>query len=131
MTYVRLPKRRKRQRANIREPRVIRCPQHLAWVRGHCCSLMGKWSSHGTRHECRGSIEAAHVRSGTDGGLAMKPSDCWALPLCTLAHQQQHAIGEGFFERMWGVNMKQIASGLARLSPALKRYYAKQERAPR
>lgn len=44
--------------------------------------------------------EFAHVRSGTDGALARKPSDKWGTPLCTWCHAEQHQIGElSFWER--------------------------------
>lgn len=46
----------------------------------------------------RGCTEAAHVRSGTDGGTGLTPSDHYAVPLCawchTLGPEAQHAVGE-------------------------------------
>src|SRR5262249_56863623 len=38
--------------------------------------------------------EAAHVRTGTDGGVGVKPGDRYAVPLCTVCHAKQHRIGE-------------------------------------
>jgi hypothetical protein len=49
--------------------------------------------------ECTGNIEAAHVRMGTDGGMGMKPSDCYVVPLCSACHAYQHKIGE---RKFWG-----------------------------
>src|ERR1700751_978714 len=42
--------------------------------------------------------EAAHVRSGSDAGTGMKPSDRYSLPLCTECHALQHQFGE---QRFW------------------------------
>lgn len=107
-----LPKRRKRPPMGLREEPQIRCDSHLQWVRGHACSVGGS-SGQG----CSGRIEAAHVRTGTDGGLGVKPSDTHTIPLCSGHHQEQHTIGESAFERRYGINMRQIADGLARISP--------------
>lgn len=46
-------------------------------------------------------VEAAHLRMGTDGGMGMKPSDRWVLPLCSAHHRQQHAMGEPAFWSGW------------------------------
>ena len=80
-------------------PKRIRCPAHLKWVREHACCVPG----------CHGRpIEAAHVRTGTDGGTGQKPSDFWTVPLCGTVfgagvaeghHAEQHRIGEPAFER--------------------------------
>jgi len=34
-------------------------------------------------------------------GMAEKPDDAWALPLCGRHHRDQHLIGEGVF---WGIH---------------------------
>jgi len=34
------------------------------------------------------------VRTGTDGGVGIKPSDRYAVPLCTACHAKQHRVGE-------------------------------------
>lgn len=134
MTYAILPKRRKRQRAGIRKPSQIRCPQHLVFVRFHGCSIFDLEGilyrePHFIRtkiHACEGKVEAAHVRTGTDGGMALKPGDNWTIPLCAKAHREQHQIGERAFERRYGISMKAIAKGLASLSPALRRQRSKE-----
>lgn len=105
-----IPARRKRQRAEVRPEPQLRSRSHLKWVRGCNCSI-----AH--RHTCEGKIEAAHVRTGTDGGLGVKPSDTWAIPLCSMAHKEQHNIGEPAFERKYGIDMKRIAAALAKSSP--------------
>lgn len=83
---------------------VLRVPLFLQYVRGHECSVMNV--------ECLGKIEAAHVRTGTDGGMAMKPSDKHAIPLCHGHHAEQHRIGEPAFEKKYGIGMLIIAAAL-------------------
>ncbi|MGZ2411017.1 hypothetical protein ACUXST_000414 [Sphingomonas sp. F9_3S_D5_B_2] len=83
------------------------CPAHRAWVRSHHCSVPN----------CRRQpIECAHVRSGTDGGLGIKPSDKWVISLCAFHHRQQHRIGEAAFEAQHGVDLKALACEFARRS---------------
>jgi hypothetical protein len=62
--------------------------QHLAFVRQLRCVVCGKAAP----------SEAAHVRSGSDAGAGMKPSDRYSLPLCTNCHALQHQFGE---QRFW------------------------------
>jgi hypothetical protein len=62
-------------------------------------------------------IECAHVRSGTDGGVALKPSDRWAISLCHEHHAEQHRNGEAAFEKRHGIDLVKIAEDFARLSP--------------
>ena len=107
-----IPARRKKPKLGLRKVPQIRRPSHLTWLRGHECAIAGR-----NGHACEGRIEAAHVRAGTDGGLGVKPSDCWTLPLCTSAHALQHQIGEAEFERRYGIDMKAIASALWARSP--------------
>jgi hypothetical protein len=86
----------------------IRCPSHLKWVRQHMCCVPG----------CDGRpVEAAHVRSGADGGTGMKPGDDWAISLCTSHHREQHWTGEARFERRHGIDMKALAREFAARSP--------------
>ena len=96
----------------IRRPKHARdarnCPAHRAWVRKHKCSVPG----------CdRLPIECAHVRSGTDGGIAMKPSDRWMISLCAYHHQEQHRIGESAFERRHFIDLKELSTEFALRSP--------------
>jgi hypothetical protein len=46
---------------------------------------------------CYGDHVAAHLRVGTDGGTATKPSDCFTSPLCWGHHEEQHRRGEMAF----------------------------------
>lgn len=47
----------------------------------------------------------------------MKPPDWWTLPLCDKHHRDQHSIGENAFEQIYQIDMRAIASALARRSP--------------
>ena len=58
--------------------------QHLAFVRQLPCVACGKAAP----------SEAAHVRTGTDGGVGVKPGHRYTVPLCTVCHAKQHRIGE-------------------------------------
>jgi hypothetical protein len=104
-----LPKRKKHARMLHKDETVVRCDAHLQFVRGFVCSV---WHVSGPSDPCSGKVEAAHVRTGTDGGTGMKPSDSWAIPLCNEHHREQHQIGEPAFERKYGIKMKEIAAGL-------------------
>lgn len=107
-----IPKRRKPEKMGLRQEPQIRSDSHLRWIRGFECACMGKPGM-----ICFGKIEAAHARTGTDGGLSVKPSDCWVIPLCSAHHQLQHRVGERDFERLMGINMKAIAEQLWAKSP--------------
>lgn len=41
--------------------------------------------------------QAAHIRTGTGGGMGLKPHDKWTVPLCDTCHKIQHNIGEKSF----------------------------------
>jgi hypothetical protein len=84
-----------------------RSPAHRSWVRLHACSACGSYAG----------IECAHVRSETDGGTGMKPSDKWCLSLCGKCHRRQHQIGEQSFEHETGINLKELAAEFFRRSP--------------
>jgi len=90
---------------------VLRVPQFLRFVRQHECSCFFGGLQMG-RFRCEGAIEAAHVRTGTDGGCSLKPSDRFALPLCSTHHRRQHQIGERPFEKEMNISMRSIADGL-------------------
>ena len=93
----------------VRKRPQVRCPPHLAWVRGFDCCVKTP--------DCNGNIEAAHVRNGTDAGLGVKPSDYWTIPLCGFHHGHQHTVGEARFEAHHKINMREIAGRLAKRSP--------------
>ena len=90
----------------------IRSPGHLAWVRTHGCCVPN----------CDGRpIEAAHVRTGTDGGTGIKPGDQWTISLCSSHHLNQHRWGEAWFEQAYLIDMKALAQEFARKSPHRKK----------
>ena len=108
---------RKRRRDNR-----VRCPAHLKWIRCHaCCAFLTSWG-------CAGPIEAAHVRSETNGGVALKPGDDNVISLCRFHHGEQHRVGEPEFERKYNIDMKALAREFAEKSPPLRRYHAKMKR---
>ena len=87
------------------------CPAHRAWVRRHQCCVPG----------CSlVPIECAHIRSGTDGGLGIKPSDRWCVSLCWAHHGEQHDIGERAFELKYDLDLVALAAEFARRSPFRK-----------
>src|SRR5205085_11783572 len=66
------------------KPNLRRRTQHLAFIRQLPCVVCGKAPP----------SEAAHVRSGSDGGAGMKPADRYCLSLCSDCHALQHQFGE-------------------------------------
>ena len=105
MADVCLPDRRQREK---RAKTSRSCPSHRAWVRKHNCCVPG----------CKQlPIECAHVRIGTDGGIALKPSDRWCISLCAHHHAEQHRIGEASFEQSHGICLADLAAMFARRSP--------------
>lgn len=110
MAAVRLPQRRHKNSQRAQDDRS--CPAHRAWVRGHACCVPGCTNS---------EIECAHVRSGTDGGIGLKPSDRYAISLCRDHHAEQHRIGGATFELQKQINLTAIASKFEAQSPHLRR----------
>ena len=76
--------------------------QHLPFVRQLPCVACGKAAP----------SEPAHVRTGTDGGVGMKPGDRYAVPLCTACHAKQHRIGELTFWSALRIDPLSVASRL-------------------
>src|SRR3990167_10613794 len=111
---------RRRQRMNPRPSERIRCDAHLQWVRRMKCAL--------DTTLCSDKIEACHVRTGTDGGTGIKPSDSWVIPMCSTHHREQHQCGEPAFERRYIIDMKEIAQALWQASPHGVKYRIAQER---
>jgi hypothetical protein len=85
--------------------------QHLAFLRQLPCIGCGKAAP----------SEVAHVRTGTNSGMAVKPGDRYAVPLCSTCHAKQHRVGELTFWsalridpvsvalRLWAVSDDQAA----------------------
>ena len=105
MADLRLPDR---VRTDKRRSSTRSCPAHRAWIRRHHCCVPG----------CkRLPIECAHVRTGTDGGTALKPSDRWCISLCRFHHAEQHRLGEPRFEIKHGICLIWLAEIFVRRSP--------------
>jgi len=104
-----IPRRRTRPRMMVKESTVIRSPSFLKFVRGYNCACVETDPT-----GCGGKIEAAHVRRGTDGGIGLKPSDRYAIPLCSEHHAEQHRIGEQSFEAKYRFKMRQVADRIWR-----------------
>lgn len=113
---LRLPARQKQPR---RDGGDRECWAHRAWVRRHHCSVPG----------ClRLPVECAHVRIGTNGGMALKPSDCWVISLCRHHHAEQHRIGETAFAERYGLDLIELALEFSRRSPHAEKLRARSER---
>lgn len=121
-----LIRRRKRPKFGTDRGGPLRSASHLKWLRGNCCSVEHLFDPD---KKCEGKIEAAHVRTGTDGGMASKPSDFHAIALCERHHREQHQIGEAAFERRYAIDMKKTAASFWEFSPVGKAYRRKDETA--
>lgn len=94
-----------------RQPRLVD-PGFLAFLRKKACCFCGRAAP----------SEAAHLRMGNlsigkrPTGMAEKPSDFWALPLCSWCHREgplsQHVIGEEKFWKHANINPFSLAIGL-------------------
>lgn len=94
----------------IRKATARTCAAHRAWVRRHRCCVRGCTQL---------PIVCAHVRIGTDGGTALKPSDRWTISLCDAHHLEQHTIGEHAFEAKYDLDLLALAKEFGRRSPYL------------
>ena len=107
-----LPSRRKSQKSGIARAQHRDFPAHRQWIRGHACVVK----------DCESrQIEAAHFDGPVPfedmGGKGLKRHDRWCLPACALHHREIHSLGWQSFERKYGISMKAIAEGLAKISP--------------
>jgi len=92
------------------KPNSHRRLQHLAFVRQLPCIACGKAAP----------SEAAHVRTGADTGMGMKPGDRYAVPLCTACHAKQHRLGELSFWSALRIDPFNVASRLWTVSADLE-----------
>jgi hypothetical protein len=92
------------------KPDRRRRTQHLAFVRQLPCVVCGKAAP----------SEAAHVRSGSDGGAGIKPSDRYSVSLCTDCHALQHQFGEMTFWSVLRLDPLNVALRLWTISGDLK-----------
>lgn len=94
------------QHKRLRTPPQERSRSHLSYIRALPCVGCGR----------PGPSEAAHIRKGTDGGMALRPSDRWTTPLCRICHRRQHEVGEVVFFGALGVDAHALAERLWRVS---------------
>jgi len=92
------------------KPNFRRRVEHLAFIRLLPCVACGKAAP----------SEAAHVRTGTDGGVGMKPGDRYAIPLCTACHAKQHRVGELTFWSALRIDPVNVALRLWTMSADVK-----------
>lgn len=85
-----------------RAPNPKRNAGHLSYIRTLPCCVCGK----------RAPSEAAHIRAGTDGGMGVKPSDRFTVPLCPADHRDQHQRGESAFWSGCGIDPTGLAEHL-------------------
>lgn len=87
-----------------RKPNDRLRPKHREFVQSLPCIACGKPAP----------SECAHIRSGTDGGTSLKPSDRFCLPLCGPfgCHAWQHQIGEAEFFGRLGIDALDFAARL-------------------
>lgn len=122
-----LPKKRERPRSGIARAPQREWPRHRKFIRSLECSVPNcEYAAMKFAPLCP-VVECAHVRLGTNGGTAIKPSDWWTVPLCSVHHLEQHTIGEPAFEKRHAIDMKRIALALARQSPDLEMRKAMRE----
>ena len=92
------------------KPDLRKHANHLAFVRQLPCVVCGKAAP----------SEAAHVRSGSDGGAGIKPSDHYSLALCTGCHALQHEFGELRFRSTLRIDPLNVALRLWTVSGDIK-----------
>lgn len=63
--------------------------KHFEFIRSQSCIRCGNISN----------VECAHIRKFADGGVALKPSPWFCVPICGICHRFQHNRGEVTF---WG-----------------------------
>jgi hypothetical protein len=104
MTPIADRKTSRSRRPSPRISRIIEAPMrrrdrpraivHLRFIQDLSCLTCGR----------RPPSQAAHVRTGTDGAMATKPSDRFTVPLCADCHARQHRCGELTFWSTLGID---------------------------
>ena len=111
-----------RLKPSLRRPKRVKVKRvfqkQRTWIRKRdCIATLTPYPEKLVSNPCDGRIEAAHVRSETDGGMALKPHDRWLVSACLKHHEQQTVRGEKWFEDYWGLDMKALAREFADKSP--------------
>lgn len=97
-------KRRKPPRMTDKTGKDIDCRPHLQWVRGFECCVAKSGG-------CYGSVQAHHVRKGSQTGMSQTPGDDRAVPLCVRHHDEAHH-GARTFDRKHNINLASMAMEL-------------------
>lgn len=93
----------------------FRSKDHLEWVATLSCIVRDIGFG-----GCRGGIEAAHLRIGTDGAAGEKPSDYFVSPQCAAHHRVSHLTGERSFWDGLALDPVKFVLRLATRSPCHK-----------
>lgn len=80
-----------------------RDPKHLDFIRSLPCCVPG----------CRNPSEPHHLRTAANSGVGLKPDDRQTVSLCHFHHMRLHTIGTKSFEAETGLDLMEIARGLA------------------
>jgi hypothetical protein len=72
--------------------RIKPSEKHRRFIAGLNCCVCG-----------RSDVQCAHIRKGTNGGMGLKPTDNYTVPLCCGCHAEQGHFGERIF---WGDNLE-------------------------
>jgi hypothetical protein len=107
---MRLPRIAKDIPRSNRKPNPRRQAEHLAFIRMLPCIACGRSAP----------SQAAHVRSGTDGGVGLKPHDKFSTPMCAACHAKQHKVGELTFWSALGIDPLDTAYRLWTISGNLE-----------
>jgi hypothetical protein len=78
----------------IPKPKRERNESYLKFVRQQPCLIFQAMDGMAF---CLGPVEAHHIRKGEHSGVATKPSDFTALPLCITHHHAYHGAGHDSF----------------------------------
>jgi hypothetical protein len=62
-------------------------------------------------------MHAHHVRTAANSGKGTKPSDLATVALCAAHHSEFHTGGGKTFEAKYGLDLLELAEGLAKQSP--------------
>lgn len=91
----------------IPKNKPIRSRKHRFFIASLPCVITGA-------HD----VQAAHLRFQNGGGMGLKPSDEYCLPLSCLEHALQHKMGEvKYWEQYGGIERaKKLAKDLYRVS---------------
>ncbi|TAD89901.1 MAG: DUF968 domain-containing protein [Alphaproteobacteria bacterium] len=103
------------------KPHTIRSNTHLRWIRTQpCVACQVAQPPERLRPLNQGRPrDACHVRTAANGGVAMKPSDEWTVPMCPAHHREQHE-GTESFQTTYGLDLAALAKSHAARSPSRK-----------